>query len=148
MSLAPAAAFKLLLLPLFSTLALASFIVDQVIHEAATCQPLLLQWQGGKAPRTLRLALHLLFSNLCSNPVNPRIVAPDGTVFENLGSFSTTSFKWTVNLEAGTVVAAQVIDSTGASATSNSFTIQPGSDTDCTSQNQYTIFNYCQLPNI
>lgn len=118
MSLAPAAAFKLLLLPLFSTLALASFIVDQVIHEAATCQPLLLQWQGGKAPRTLR------------------IVAPDGTVFENLGSFSTTSFKWTVNLEAGTVVAAQVIDSTGASATSNSFTIQPGSDTDCTSQNQ------------
>ncbi|KAJ7485274.1 hypothetical protein FB451DRAFT_51441 [Mycena latifolia] len=64
------------------------------------------------------------------------IIAADGSsTFENLGTFQATSFHWPVDLEAGTVVAAQVIDSTGTPATSNSFTIQPGS-TGCTLRNQ------------
>ncbi|KAJ7439345.1 hypothetical protein FB451DRAFT_1302214 [Mycena latifolia] len=115
----PAAAF--LLLPLLSPHALASFIVGPVTAQASTCEPVLLQWQGGKTPWILR------------------IIAADGSsTFENFGTLSRTSFHWTVDLEAGTDVAVQVTDSTGVTATSNSFTIQPGS-TGCTLQNQFGV---------
>ncbi|KAJ6595884.1 hypothetical protein DFH09DRAFT_1357753 [Mycena vulgaris] len=113
------AAIAFLLLPLVFPCTLASFIVNRVTAIATTCEPVLLQWQGGKAPWTLS------------------VVAADGTS-ETLGTFKATSFHWPVDVEAGTVVAAQVTDSTGVTATSNSFTIQPGS-TGCLPQNQFGV---------
>ncbi|KAF7351241.1 hypothetical protein MSAN_01555600 [Mycena sanguinolenta] len=101
------------ILPLFFSFTLASFIVDQVTEAALTCEPVLLQWQGG--------------------PLGHCIVATDGSLIEDLVTFTTgTSFHWTVNVAAGTVVAAQVTDSTGAVATGNNFTVGQGT-TDCTS---------------
>ncbi|KAJ7023669.1 hypothetical protein C8F04DRAFT_1395829, partial [Mycena alexandri] len=109
-----------LFLPLFFSSTLASFIVNAVTSKASTCEPVLLQWQGGVTPWTLS------------------IVDDNGNLIENLGTSRTTSFHWTVDVQAGTVVAAQLIDSTGASATGNSFTVQPGS-TDCTLRNGNTF---------
>ncbi|KAJ7666118.1 hypothetical protein DFH06DRAFT_1323260 [Mycena polygramma] len=101
---------------------LASFIVDSVTKAALTCEPVLLQWQGGVAPWTLECA---------------QIVDADGDLIENLGSFKGTSFHWTADVAA--VVAAQVTDSKGAIATSNSFTVQPGT-TGCPLQsNQFAV---------
>ncbi|KAJ7108556.1 hypothetical protein C8R44DRAFT_803034 [Mycena epipterygia] len=103
-------------LSLFLPFALASFGVDSVTAKASTCEPLLLQWQGAKKPSTLS------------------IIGTDGTILENLETTEETSFPWKVDIEAGTVVGVQVTDSTGATATSNFFTIQPGS-TDCALNN-------------
>ncbi|KAJ7682972.1 hypothetical protein B0H17DRAFT_45861 [Mycena rosella] len=86
---------------------LASFIVDPVTAKAATCEPVPLQWQGGKAPWTLHRRARRV------HPREPR-------------DFQGTSFHWTVDLDAGTVVAARLTDAAGATATSNSFTIQDG----------------------
>ncbi|KAJ7158236.1 hypothetical protein C8R43DRAFT_995120 [Mycena crocata] len=96
-------------LPVFLPFTLASFIVNTIKAKALTCEPVLLQWQGGVAPWTLS------------------IIGNDGVTFENLGTFKSTSFHWNVDVEAGTAVAARVTDSTGATAESNSFIIQPGS---------------------
>ncbi|KAJ7682976.1 hypothetical protein B0H17DRAFT_45931 [Mycena rosella] len=86
---------------------LASFIVDPVTAKAATCEPVLLQWQGGKVPWTLHRRARRVH-------------------LREPGTFKNTSFHWTVDLAAGTVVAARLTDATGATATSNSFTIQDG----------------------
>ncbi|KAJ7240828.1 hypothetical protein B0H12DRAFT_1134192 [Mycena haematopus] len=104
------------ILPLFFSFTLASFIVDQVTDAALTCEPVLLQWQGGKTPWKLS------------------IVAADQSLIENLGTFTETAFPWTVDVPAGTVVAAQVTDSTGAVVTGKSFTVQPGTCTSNQSQ--------------
>ncbi|KAJ7512775.1 hypothetical protein B0H11DRAFT_1947319 [Mycena galericulata] len=96
-------------LPLFLPFTLASFVLDTIKTSALTCEPLLLQWQGGETPWTLS------------------IIATDGSVLEDLETSAATSFHWTVNFEAGTVVAARVTDSTGATATSNTFKVQSGS---------------------
>ncbi|KAJ7716552.1 hypothetical protein B0H16DRAFT_457042 [Mycena metata] len=52
-------------------------------------------------------------------------------LLEDLGTFTVTSFNWNVDLAAGTSVLIQLSDSTGAVATSQSLTIQPGS-AECT----------------
>ncbi|KAJ6470674.1 hypothetical protein C8R47DRAFT_1148891 [Mycena vitilis] len=96
---------------------LASFIVDSVTKAALTCEPVLLQWQGGVS----------------------KIVNAEGGLIESLGSFEGTSFHWTADVAAGTAVAAQVTDYKGAIATSNTFTVQPGT-TGCTLQpNQFAV---------
>ncbi|KAF7360299.1 hypothetical protein MVEN_00759300 [Mycena venus] len=115
-------------LPLFFSFTLASFIVDPVTKAALTCEPVLLQWQGG-IRSTLDIASVFKISS--------SVVASDGSVIENFGKFTGTSFHWTVDVDAGTVVAAQVTDSTGAIATGKSFTVQPGT-TGCTiNQNKF-----------
>ncbi|KAJ7634903.1 hypothetical protein FB45DRAFT_910203 [Roridomyces roridus] len=94
-------------LPFFFSLSLASLIVDTITAKAATCEPVLLQWQAGKR--------------------NFSIVGPDKVLLETLAvNIPQTSFHWTVNLEAGTVVFARVTDSTGATSFSNPVTIQRG----------------------
>ncbi|KAJ6627879.1 hypothetical protein B0H10DRAFT_314741 [Mycena sp. CBHHK59/15] len=98
-------------LPLFFSTTLASFIVDK-ITKASTCEPTLLQWQGGVAPWMLV------------------VLATDETTLENLGTFKRTSFSWKVDFIAGTSVVIRALDSTGKSATSNRFTIQAGT-TNC-----------------
>ncbi|KAJ7167402.1 hypothetical protein C8R43DRAFT_1121823 [Mycena crocata] len=111
--------FSVLLLPVLLSSALASFIVNPINSDALSCEALLLQWQGGLVKR------HGYW-----------IVAVDGSVLEVLGTFETTSFRWTVDLPAGTAVGALVTDSTGSTAISQYFTIQPGS-TSCTSTNVF-----------
>ncbi|KAJ7740018.1 hypothetical protein DFH07DRAFT_71699 [Mycena maculata] len=62
-------------------------------------------------------------------------IVSDGNTLEILKEETTdTSFHWTVNVEAGTVVVPRLTDSTGAVANSSSFTIQPGL-TNCTLDN-------------
>ncbi|KAJ6629507.1 hypothetical protein B0H10DRAFT_1987481 [Mycena sp. CBHHK59/15] len=93
---------------------LAAFIVDTPTKSALTCEPLLLQWQGGIAPWTLSV-----------------LQASNSQVLENLGTLKVTSFAWNVDLAAGTSVVIQLTDSTGQTATSNPMTVQLG-NTDCT----------------
>ncbi|KAJ7248561.1 hypothetical protein B0H12DRAFT_1123282 [Mycena haematopus] len=109
--------WMVLLVLLFPISTLAAFIVDDFTKPALTCTPFLLQWQGGIAPWTLRV-----------------LQANNSAVLENLGVFKVTSFNWNVDLAAGTSVQIQLEDSSGANATSNTLTIQPGS-TDCTLNN-------------
>ncbi|KAJ7906297.1 hypothetical protein B0H13DRAFT_2274103 [Mycena leptocephala] len=97
---------------LFFPFTLASFIVDTLHSTATTCEPVLLQWQGGL-------------------PHGRWVVSVDGSLSESLGTFPVTSFHWNVDFEAGTVVTAQVTDSTGTTVESKPFTIQPGSN-ECT----------------
>ncbi|KAJ7185662.1 hypothetical protein C8R46DRAFT_1342887 [Mycena filopes] len=79
--------------------------------------------------------LPLFFSStLASLIVDTLIVDDNGGLIEKLGTFPTTSFHWPVDLKAGTVVAAQLSDSKGTTATGNLFTIQPGAN-DCTLRN-------------
>ncbi|KAJ7906298.1 hypothetical protein B0H13DRAFT_2021051 [Mycena leptocephala] len=83
---------------------------------------------------TTRSLISLTFVNLL---LSQSVVAIDGTLIENLGTFKGTSFHWTVNLDAGTAVSAQVTDSKGETITGKPFTIQPGT-TGCTvKQNQF-----------
>ncbi|KAJ7269829.1 hypothetical protein C8J57DRAFT_1468775 [Mycena rebaudengoi] len=98
---------------LFFPTTLASFIVNTITKKPSTCEPILLQWQGGIKPWTLR------------------ILAADGpAVLDNLGTFGVTSFRWSVDVAAGTSVVVQVQDSKGDIATSNAVVVQPGS-TNC-----------------
>ncbi|KAJ7130191.1 hypothetical protein C8R44DRAFT_775028 [Mycena epipterygia] len=99
---------------LFPMGTLAAFIVDGFTKPALTCEPLLIQWQGGKAPWTLRV-----------------LQSSDSALLENLGTLKVTSLTWNVDLAAGTSVLIQLQDSTGATATSKVLTVQAGS-TDCT----------------
>ncbi|KAJ7778266.1 hypothetical protein B0H16DRAFT_1711787 [Mycena metata] len=125
----------LLFLPLFFSSTLASFVVDAVTSTASTCEPVLLQWQGGHLGRwyvpfaCVQISLVYVFQS---------IVDDNGNLIENLGTLKTTSFRWTVDVQAGTVVAARLIDSKGASATGKPFTVQSGS-TNCTLRNGNTF---------
>ncbi|KAJ6588968.1 hypothetical protein B0H19DRAFT_1248544 [Mycena capillaripes] len=111
---------------------LASFIVDTLPANtpALTCEPVLLQWQGGLGeyysihPGSKSINL-ILFSEYF---LAQRVISVDGTLSENFGTSDQPSFHWTVDFEAGTVVKAQVTDSTGATEKSEPFTIQPGSN--------------------
>ncbi|KAJ7906295.1 hypothetical protein B0H13DRAFT_2274101 [Mycena leptocephala] len=113
---------------LFFPFTLASFIVDTLHSTAKTCEPVLLQWQDGLTPWTL-----FWFST-----PRYRVVSVDGSLSENLGTFSGTSSHWNVSFEAGTVVTAQVTDSTGTTVESKPFTIQPGSN-QCTLKTTETL---------
>ncbi|KAJ7031661.1 hypothetical protein C8F04DRAFT_1110216 [Mycena alexandri] len=100
----------LVYLAFFPAVSLAAFIVDNFTKPALTCEPFLIQWQGGTAPWTLSV-----------------LQVGTSELLEDLGTFTVTSFKWDVDLAAGTSVLIQLRDSTGAVATSQSLTIQPGS---------------------
>ncbi|KAJ7892921.1 hypothetical protein B0H14DRAFT_2686443 [Mycena olivaceomarginata] len=99
-----------LLVPLFSSSTLASFIVHPLTKTALTCEPVLLHWEGGK---------------------REILAATDGSFLENLGTHTTTTFSWLANVEAGTSVFLQVTDSTGAVETGEAFTVQSGTNSDC-----------------
>ncbi|KAK7044754.1 hypothetical protein R3P38DRAFT_176812 [Favolaschia claudopus] len=106
--------FAVVYLSLFSTSALAIFQVDTVTLPALTCEPVLIQWQGGERPWTLV------------------IKKDDGSLVQNVGSFDgPTSFQWPAAVEAGTAVFAQVQDATGRVATNDAFVVNPGKETDC-----------------
>ncbi|KAJ7628549.1 hypothetical protein FB45DRAFT_918593 [Roridomyces roridus] len=100
------ATFLALFLPVSS---LAAFIVDDFELPALTCEPYLLQWQGGSPPWSLVI-----------------LDANDSAVLENLGILQVTGFIWNVDLAAGTSVIVQVQDSSGAAASSSPLTIQSG----------------------
>ncbi|KAJ7507250.1 hypothetical protein B0H11DRAFT_1970897 [Mycena galericulata] len=90
---------------LFPMSALAAFIVDDFTKPALTCEPFLIQWQGG---------------------VGEILEASNSAVLENRGSFKGTAFTWNVDLAAGTSVVVALQDSTGATAVSQALTVQSG----------------------
>ncbi|KAJ7216619.1 hypothetical protein GGX14DRAFT_605545 [Mycena pura] len=112
-------AFLVLLSPVGT---LAAFIVDDSSKSASTCEPFLIQWQGG-------IEVYILSANCGSSadPFDPRILeASSESVLENLGTLQVTAFKWSVDLAAGTAVLIELQDSTGAVAHSKPLDIQPG----------------------
>ncbi|EGN99258.1 hypothetical protein SERLA73DRAFT_137520 [Serpula lacrymans var. lacrymans S7.3] len=76
------------------------------------CQPTLLQWSGGTGPYYLSIL-----------PGS----SPGSAALEDLGQQSGTSVTWTCNIAAGTSIGLTLRDSTGATAQSAPFTVNPGS---------------------
>ncbi|KAF7292901.1 hypothetical protein MIND_01189200 [Mycena indigotica] len=89
---------------------LGDFIVDDFTKPARTCEPFLLQWQGGITPWTLRI--------LDAQTLN---------VIDDFGSTKETAFTWTVDVSAGHSVLVQVQDATGKTAESKPLAVQAGS---------------------
>ncbi|KAL7411301.1 hypothetical protein BDY24DRAFT_396302 [Mrakia frigida] len=86
------------------------------VSGLTTCQPSLLSWDASTSPYYLTI-----------------IPGGDasGTVLEDLGTFTTTSYTWNVDLAAGTSITIALKDSTGAVFYSGQTTIVAGSDTSC-----------------
>lgn len=97
----------------FYRVAAQTFTVDTP-SQAVVCDPLLLSWEGGKAP----YSLHILFTEQLE---------------EDHNGLSGTSFNWTVDTPPtqGSTVVLNVTDSTGAFAVSDPFPVVNGT-TSCT----------------
>ncbi|KAH7915611.1 hypothetical protein BJ138DRAFT_1097709 [Hygrophoropsis aurantiaca] len=103
-------------LALFVAGVLAQSFTINTPANVVECQPTLLQWSGGTAPYYLSIL-----------PGS----APTAAALEDLGQQNGTSVTWVANLPAGESIGLTLRDSTGATAQSAPFTINPGSTT-CT----------------
>ncbi|KIK63081.1 hypothetical protein GYMLUDRAFT_57828 [Collybiopsis luxurians FD-317 M1] len=83
-----------------------------------TCQPVLIQWQGGTPPYFLSVYNQAAASQTA----------------ENLGQQNGTTFTWTVDIAAGQSVGFNIVDSTGTQKQSAAVPIQSGSSTSCVGQ--------------
>ncbi|OAX39553.1 hypothetical protein K503DRAFT_716207, partial [Rhizopogon vinicolor AM-OR11-026] len=77
------------------------------------CQPTLLSWSGG------------------TGDILPG-GSPTSASLENLGQQNSTSVTWICNIASGTSIGLTLVDSTGLTAQTAPFTVNPGSSTSCT----------------
>ncbi|KAH7921038.1 hypothetical protein BV22DRAFT_1114618 [Leucogyrophana mollusca] len=101
-------------LTLFLVGVLAQQFTINTPANVVECQPTLLAWSGGTPPYYLSVL-----------PGS----SPTAAALENLGELNGTSVTWTVNQPAGTSLGLTLRDSTGATAQSAPFTVNPGSTT-------------------
>ncbi|KAG1905483.1 uncharacterized protein F5891DRAFT_1009550 [Suillus fuscotomentosus] len=108
--------FSVAYLALFVAGTLAQFTINTPAN-VVECQPTLLQWSGGTAPYFLSILPG---------------ATPNGAAVENLGQQNSTSVTWVCNIQSGTSLGLTLRDSTGLTAQSAPFTVNPGSSTTCT----------------
>lgn len=108
--------FSVTYLALFVASTLAQFTINTPAN-VVECQPTLLQWSGGTAPYFLSILPG---------------ATPNGAAVENLGQQNSTSVTWVCNIQSGTSLGLTLRDSTGLTAQSAPFTVNPGSSTTCT----------------
>ncbi|KAG2110848.1 uncharacterized protein F5147DRAFT_687509 [Suillus discolor] len=108
--------FSVTYLALFVAGTLAQFTINTPAN-VVECQPTLLQWSGGTAPYYLSILPG---------------ATPNGAAVENLGQQNSTSVTWVCNIQSGTSLGLTLRDSTGLTAQSAPFTVNPGSSTTCT----------------
>lgn len=100
---------------LFVAGALAQFTINTPAN-VVECQPTLISWSGGVSPFFLSIL-----------PGG----SPTAAALENLGQQNGTSVTWTCNIQAGVSLGLTLRDSTGATAQSAPFTVNPGSSITC-----------------
>lgn len=108
--------FSVASLALFVAGTLAQFTINTPAN-VVECQPTLLAWSGGTAPYFLSILPG---------------ATPNGVAIENLGQQNGTSVTWICNIQSGTSIGLTLRDSTGLTAQSAPFTVNPGSSTACT----------------
>ncbi|KAG2147561.1 hypothetical protein DEU56DRAFT_784643 [Suillus clintonianus] len=102
--------FSVTFLALFIAGALAQFTINTPAN-VVECQPTLLAWSGGTAPYFLSILPG---------------ATPNGVALENLGQQNSTSVTWVCNIASGTSIGLTLRDSTGLTAQSAPFTVNPG----------------------
>ncbi|KAG1821719.1 uncharacterized protein BJ212DRAFT_1264797 [Suillus subaureus] len=107
--------FSVVSLSLFVAGTLAQFTINTPAN-VVECQPTLLAWSGGTGE---------FFEHAVFRPILPG-ASPDGTALENLGQQNGTSVTWVCNIASGTSIGLTLRDSTGATAQSAPFTVNPG----------------------
>ncbi|ORY76282.1 hypothetical protein BCR35DRAFT_353438 [Leucosporidium creatinivorum] len=107
-----------------AALSLASSALATVNSPASLieCQPTLLSWTATTSPYYLSIIEDGDASNIA----------------ENLGTFTNTSYTWTVDLASGTNVSIALTDGTGQAYYSSSVLIIAGSSTSCLGTNSAT----------
>ncbi|KAG1835041.1 hypothetical protein EV424DRAFT_341793 [Suillus variegatus] len=113
--------FSVAYLALFVAGTLAQFTINTPAN-VVECQPTLLQWSGGTAPYFLLSFTQSILPG----------ATPNGAAVENLGQQNSTSVTWVCNIQSGTSLGLTLRDSTGLTAQSAPFTVNPGSSTTCT----------------
>ncbi|OJA12420.1 hypothetical protein AZE42_03389 [Rhizopogon vesiculosus] len=109
------------------TLFVAGALAQLTINTPANvveCQPTLLSWSGGTAP-------YFLVGNFLTRFILPG-GSPTSASLENLGQQNSTSVTWICNIASGTSLGLTLVDSTGLTAQTAPFTVNPGSSTSCT----------------
>ncbi|KIJ14338.1 hypothetical protein PAXINDRAFT_12987 [Paxillus involutus ATCC 200175] len=120
---------------LFVAGALAQFTINTPAN-VVECQPTLISWSGGVSP------FFLVCETICVLLSAPDVYAaplciilpggsPTAAALENLGQQNGTSVTWTCNIQAGVSLGLTLRDSTGATAQSAPFTVNPGSSITC-----------------
>ncbi|KAM0751471.1 hypothetical protein T439DRAFT_347347 [Meredithblackwellia eburnea MCA 4105] len=100
-------------------LSLASSSLALLINTPVSliaCEPTSLSWSGGTAPYYLSVI-----------PGGD----PSGSILENLGTQTGTSYTWNVDLAPGTNITISLKDSTGTTVYTAAVVIQSGSSTSC-----------------
>ncbi|KAG2146188.1 Endonuclease/exonuclease/phosphatase [Suillus bovinus] len=98
--------FSVSYLALFVASTLAQFTINTPAN-VVECQPTLLTWSGGTG-------------NILPG------ATPNGAAVENLGQQNSTSVTWVCNIQSGTSLGLTLRDSTGLTAQSAPFTVNPG----------------------
>ncbi|KAG1805002.1 uncharacterized protein HD556DRAFT_1437159 [Suillus plorans] len=132
--------FSATYLALFVASTLAQFTINTPAN-VVECQPTLLQWSGGTAPYFLVGDVlltwlsgidpqRILFCYLLHRGNNFVSIlpgaTPNGAAVENLGQQNSTSVTWVCNVQSGTSLGLTLRDSTGLTAQSAPFTVNPG----------------------
>ncbi|KAG1886977.1 hypothetical protein F4604DRAFT_1225027 [Suillus subluteus] len=144
--------YSVVSLLLFVAGTLAQFTINTPAN-VVECQPTLLAWSGGTAPyylvsNTLVTWLsvidprRILFYFLLHRASYPG-ASPNGVALENLGEQNSTSVTWICNIASGTSLGLTLRDSTGLTAQSAPFTVNPGSSTSCTNTTSSTSLITC-----
>ncbi|KIK82605.1 hypothetical protein PAXRUDRAFT_832173 [Paxillus rubicundulus Ve08.2h10] len=100
---------------LFVAGALAQFTINTPAN-VVECQPTLISWSGGAPPYYLSIL-----------PGG----SPTAAALEDLGQQNSTSVTWICNIQAGVSLGLTLRDSTGLTAQSAPFTVNPGSSIAC-----------------
>ncbi|KAG1842017.1 hypothetical protein DFJ58DRAFT_807074 [Suillus subalutaceus] len=119
--------YSVVSLLLFVAGTLAQFTINTPAN-VVECQPTLLAWSGGTAPYYLSILPG---------------ASPNGVALENLGQQNSTSVTWICNIASGTSLGLTLRDSTGLTAQSAPFTVNPGSSTSCTNTTSSTSLITC-----
>ncbi|KAJ7165006.1 hypothetical protein C8R46DRAFT_1192726 [Mycena filopes] len=88
----------LVYLAFFPVVSLAALSVETFTKPALTCEPFLIQWQGGIEVGFVR-SYGEPRVDICLSVIEANTAA----LLENLGTFTVPSFEWEVDLAAGTV---------------------------------------------
>ncbi|KAG2036941.1 hypothetical protein BDR03DRAFT_865152 [Suillus americanus] len=110
--------FSVVSLLLFVAGTLAQFTINTPAN-VVECQPTLLTWTGGTGELFEHPVLRPYFSILPG-------ASPNGVALEDLGQQNSTSVTWVCNIASGTSLGLTLRDSTGLTAQSAPFTVNPG----------------------